>query len=774
VAGGRDAGAESTWSDGDAAEAWPEAGTPERNRPGLMAPGLTLRELTERRVTELRAVGPKLASGLAEMDITTVLDLLEHYPRRYVDRTQRAEIAELYIGDEATVDAEVRSIRSRRTRDGKRTIVNATVYDGTGLLDLVFFNQPWRVRQLPAGAQVSLFGKVERYRGKRQLTNPVVDVLSAPETERDHEASDVTGTVVPVYQQSGKAEVHTWQLRRAVSAALQRTKQRGFADPVDDDVRRRHGLVDRTRAYWDIHRPDTVGDAHVAAHRLKFDEFLRMQIALVARKRALATQARGIRHTVDGSLVAAFHAILPFDLTSDQHRAIDEITTDLAGSAPMHRLLQGEVGSGKTVVALTALLTAVQGGYQGAFMAPTEVLAEQHDLTMRALLKGLTVPAEGTLLGVRPVRVALLTNRTPAVERRRITQGLADGDVDIIVGTHALIYAGVEFARLGVAVIDEQHRFGVEQRDLLRRKGRGERPGTAEPGTPTPSEPANGGVPDVLVMTATPIPRTAAMLIYGDLDKTELRELPAGRSPIATSVVGPGPLERAAVYDAVRAAVAAGRQAYVVCPLVEGSEKLEARAATEELERLAAGELAGLRLGLLHGQMSAVDKEAGMLAFRNGDVDVLVATTVVEVGVDVPNATVMVVEDAERFGLLQLHQLRGRIGRGAHASSCYLLADPRTPQGEARVQAMLQSTDGFELAERDLAIRGAGEVFGERQAGWSDLKLGRLPQDESIVLEARGVAEQLLDADPDLAQHWQLREEVADLLGDAVDFLFKS
>jgi ATP-dependent DNA helicase RecG len=486
---------------------------------------------------------------------------------------------------------------------------------------------------------------------------------------------------------------------------------------------------------------------------LKFDEFLRMQIGLVARKRALAAEAHGIRHRVDGPLVPAFHAGLPFALTDDQVRAIDEITADLAGPAPMHRLLQGEVGSGKTVVALTALLTAVQGGYQGAFMAPTEVLAEQHELTMRSLLDGLVVPAEGTLLGERPVRVALLTNRTPAAERRRITEGLSAGDVDIVVGTHALIYGGVQFGRLGVAVIDEQHRFGVEQRDLLREKG---------------------DAPDVLVMTATPIPRTAAMLIYGDLDKTELRELPAGRSPIATEIVGPGPLERAAVYDRVRTEVAAGRQAYVVCPLVEGSDKLEARAATEELERLAAEELAGLRLGLLHGQMPAAEKEAAMAAFRAGDVDVLVATTVIEVGVDVPNATVMVVEDAERFGLLQLHQLRGRIGRGAHASVCYLLADPSTPQATARMEAMVESTDGFELAERDLAIRGAGEVFGQRQAGWTDLKLGRLPQDESIVLEARGVAELVLDADPELEQHTQLLEEVQDLLGDAVDFLFKS
>ena len=435
-----------------------------------------------------------------------------------------------------------------------------------------------------------------------------------------------------------------------------------------------------------------------------------MQVGLVARKRAIERAGGGIEHNLDGPLVPAFHAQLPFALTRGQQRAIDDILRDLAAPAPMHRLLQGEVGSGKTVVALTALLVAVQGGHQGAFMAPTEVLAEQHHVTVRALLDGLTVPEAGSLLGERPVRVELLTNRTGAAERRRISEGLRGGDVDLIVGTHALIYEGVEFADLGVAVIDEQHRFGVEQRDLLRTKG-----GSGQP------------KPDVLVMTATPIPRTAAMLIYGDLDRSELRELPAGRAPIHTEVIGPNPLERAAVYERVRAEIASGRQAFVVCPLVEGSAKLEAKAATEEFERLQHADLSGLRIGLLHGQMPSADKEAAMNAFRAGDLDVLVATTVIEVGVDVPNATVMVVEDADRFGLLQLHQLRGRIGRGEHSSVCFLLADPSTAEGSARMEAMVKSSDGFELAERDLEIRGSGEVFGERQSGWTDLKLGRLP-----------------------------------------------
>src|SRR6478752_3306155 len=328
---------------------------------------LTLRELAARPVTDLRAVGDKLQAGLAEMGIENVLDLLEHYPRRYLDRTERAEIHELAIGDEATGDAEVKAIHARRTRDRKRTIVNATVYDGTGLLEIVFFNQAWRERQLRPGTQVSLFGKVESYRGKRQMTNPVVDVLADPDAN-----SDVTGAIVPVYPQSGKAEVHTWQLRRAVASCLQRTEARGFADPLDAKLRADHDLVDRGRAYNDIHRPATMTDKIAAAQRLKFDEFLRMQLALVARKRALAAEETGIVHAVDGELVPAFHAALPFPLTDDQ-----------AKPAPMHRLLQGEVGSGKTIVALSALLMAVQGGYQGAFMAPTEVLAEQHDLTMR-------------------------------------------------------------------------------------------------------------------------------------------------------------------------------------------------------------------------------------------------------------------------------------------------------------------------------------------------------------------------------------------------------
>jgi ATP-dependent DNA helicase RecG len=697
-------------------------------------------------------VTAKLADRLSLMGIESVLDVLQHYPRRYHDRTVKADIAELAIGQEATVFAEVRRIASRRSRQG-RAIVDAAVYDGTSLLNVVFFNQAWRERQLPVGTEAAFFGKVEAYQGKRQLTNPVVDVLGR--------LGENTGTVVPVYPQSGKADVFTWQLRKVVAVALDWVRAGGgAADPLDVSVRRELKLMERQWSLEKVHQPGDLEESRRAQRRLRFDEFLRMQVGLVARKRAIEAEQQGIRHTVTagaGSLVAEFHAALPFPLTRDQRRTIDEILGDMASDAPMHRLLQGDVGSGKTVVALTALLAAVQGGYQGALMAPTEVLAEQHYLSTKTLLDGLSVRAEGTLTGERPVTTRLLTNRTPAAERRRLVAELEAGECDLIIGTHALLYGDAPIPRLGVTVIDEQHRFGVEQRAMLRARG-GE-------GAP---------VPDVLVMTATPIPRTAAFLIYGDLDKSELREMPPGRTPVTTTWIGPDPVARERAYQLLRDEVAAGHQAFVVCPLVEGSPKIEAKDATTEYERLGAEELLGLRLGLLHGQMKPAEKEAGMGAFRAGDVDVLVATTVVEVGVDVPNATVMIVDGAERFGLSQLHQLRGRVGRGGGTSYCFLFGDPATSDGEARLQAMVESTDGFLLAERDLEIRGAGEVFGEKQAGFGDLKLGRIPRDARYVEWARKVAEEILDDDPGLALHAPLREEVEDLLGDDVEFLFKS
>jgi ATP-dependent DNA helicase RecG len=420
----------------------------------------------------------------------------------------------------------------------------------------------------------------------------------------------------------------------------------------------------------------------------------------------------------------------------------------------MHRLLQGDVGAGKTVVAVSAMLVAVEGGHQAALMAPTEVLAEQHYLSVRDMLGDLRVPDTGaTLFDERPVRVALLTNRVIGRAREEVLAGLAAGEIDILVGTHALLVDRVAFRRLGVVVIDEQHRFGVEQRAALRGKG---------------------DDPDVLVMTATPIPRTAAMTVYGDLDLTVLDELPPGRTPV-TTVWARGPMEEAAAWDRVREEVAAGHQAYVVCPLIEESDRVEARSAQEEYERLRHGELAGLRVGLLHGRMAAREKEQTMAAFRRRDFDVLVATTVVEVGVDVPNATVMVIEDAGRFGIAQLHQLRGRVGRGAARSWCFLLGEAGTPEAEARLAAMERTTDGFELAEVDLEIRGEGTILGARQSGRSDLKLASLRRDKDLVRLAREVAFEIVDADPALVAHPALADEIRHLIDpEEAAFLFKS
>ena len=499
-----------------------------------------------------------------------------------------------------------------------------------------------------------------------------------------------------------------------------------------------------------------MGAAQAARKRLAFDELLRLQIVLLMTKRATEREATGIRHRTDGELVRRLVDRLPFELTGAQAAAIAEITSDLGAGSPMHRLLQGDVGSGKTLVAVAALLTGVESGTQGAFMAPTEVLAEQHFAAVRALLDGFAVPSgEGQLFPDRPLHVALLTNRTPAAKRTRLFAQLAAGDIDIAVGTHALLTERVAFARLGVVVIDEQHRFGVEQRSALRDKG-GE------------------AVPDVLVMTATPIPRTAAMTVYGDLDTTILDELPPGRTPITTTWAR-GPLEEEMAWAQVRTEVAAGRQAYVVCPLVEESERIQARSATAERDRLADGVLTGLRVGLLHGQLPARDKDEVMTSFRAGDLDVLVATTVIEVGVDVPNATVIVIEDAERFGIAQLHQLRGRVGRGRHPSWCFLLGETATADGAARLEALEASTDGFELAEVDLDLRGEGSILGARQKGATDLKLASLRRDRDLVARARTVAGVILDEDPLLEANPDLAEEVALFVdADERDYLFKS
>jgi ATP-dependent DNA helicase RecG len=694
-------------------------------------------------VTALKRVGPKKAEALASMGVENLLDLLTHYPRRYIDRTNEATIAQLLPGEEGLVLVEVRSVGSRRTRNGK-VLVEVRVSDGTGTLTCSFFNQSWRERQLPPGTQVVLYGKVEEFRGARRMTNPVVDLVG-----------DRTGRIVPVYPQSEKAGLHTWEIGGWVRDTLARCQSRTIEDAVPGPILARHGLVDRWRAIREIHDPQSMAEMAEARRRLVFDELLRIQLSLVLRKRALERDARGVEHRIGGALLARFHRLLPFPLTGAQERAIGEILDDLRRPVPMHRLLQGDVGAGKTLVAVSAMLAGVEGGHQGALMAPTEVLAEQHHAGVARLLDGLTVVDDATLLGERPVRVALLTSRTTAAERRTILRDLAGGGVDILVGTHALLSAGVDFRSLGVVVIDEQHRFGVEQRAALRDKGR-------------------GAVPDVLVMTATPIPRTAAMTVYGDLDVSVLDELPPGRTPIRTTWART-PDEEAAVWSAVRAAVAEGRQAYVVCPLIEESESLEVRSAEETHAELVAGELAELEVGLLHGRLPPAEKDAVMERFRHGSLQVLVATTVIEVGVDVPNATVMAILDAARFGIAQLHQLRGRVGRGRHASVCFLMGETTTPDGEERLAALVRTTDGFELAEVDLDLRGEGTIMGERQKGRNDLRLASLRRDREWVVAAREAAFEIVDADPELAGHPALAGELRLFVGDEdAAFLLKS
>ena len=704
---------------------------------------LSLRDLAAIDVERLKGVGEKKKASLASIGVTDLLGLVTTYPRRWVDRSNEARIADLEPGAEALVLATVRSVTKRTTRN-RRTMVTVNVGDGSGRMEVVFFNQPWRERQLHEGLQIALFGKADVYRGGLQMSNPVVDLIG-----------DRTGRIVPIYPQSEKAQINTWEMAAWVEETLRRCRERGIADPVPAAILQRLGLSSRFDAFADIHLPESMRDKEQARRRLAFDELLRVQLVLVLRKRAMERDQLGISHQLDGELVERFYGALPYPLTGAQLRTIGEIAVDLAAPHPMHRLLQGDVGAGKTVVAVATMLAGVQGGHQAALMAPTEVLAEQHAVGVRSLLAGVSVPDPGNLFGDRPLRVELLTNRVTGADRKDVLAGLAGGTVDIVIGTHALIQDAVDFDDLGVVVVDEQHRFGVEQRAALRSKS------------------ASGAVPDMLVMTATPIPRTAAMTVYGDLDVSVLDELPPGRTPITTMWAN-GPLLETGVWADVREQVAAGRQAYVVCPLIGESEKLEVASAEETFERLAADELVGLRLGLLHGRLTPSEKEATMGAFRQGDLDVLIATTVIEVGVDVPNATAMVILDADRFGIAQLHQLRGRVGRGEHASTCWLVTQEQD-EGNARVEALVATTDGFELAEVDLELRGEGTLMSTSQKGRSDLKLASLRRDRKLVELARDAAFEIVDGDPALAGHSGLADEL-DLMFSESDeeFLAKS
>ena len=696
------------------------------------APARRLRQLGDVSVSQLRHVGEKRAAALESMGISNVFDLITIYPRRYIDRTRQVDLSDLSVGDEAAVFAEVTKVASRRTRQGK-VMVEVTVSDDGESIKIVFFNQAWRERQLLVGVQALFFGKVGDYRGQRQMTNPVVDVIvGAAGDERD--ASKV-GRVVAIYPASGKAGLTSWEMGGFIEESLRRAGP--LFDPLSDVQREPLELVERTRAFWGIHLPEDLSEVAPARRRLAFDEFFRLQLILALRRRRLEESAAGIRHPMEvadldvasgalvsreDSLVRRFLAEHRFSLTRAQRRVLEDVAGDMAGPLPMHRLLQGDVGSGKTLVAVTAMLGALDGKRQSVLMAPTEVLAEQHLVSLRRDLAGLVVADDAVLAGERGVSVQLLTGRVRAKERQAVLNGLASGSVDIVVGTHALLSDDLRFRSLGLIVIDEQHRFGVEQRSHLRDQGR--------------ERSDEGADPDLLVMTATPIPRTAAMVLFGDLDVSVLDELPAGRRPIDTTWAREDN-EINACWQRVRDEVAAGRRAYVICPLVEGSDRVEATSAVEERTRLALHELRGLAVGLLHGQMKSGEKEDVMNQFRAGEIDVLVATVVIEVGVDVPEASVIVID------------------------------------GEARLNALVASNDGFELADVDLAMRGEGTLLGARQQGRSDLRLAKLKEDEDLLVGAQQLAASMVEENDDslAAMEDELRLFVDD---DDATYLFKS
>jgi len=663
------------------------------------------RDRLSRPLTDLRGVGAKLAEAAARIGLETFGDLIEHYPHDWIDRTIISDIAALVPGRPATLSVEVRKSRLRPTRRRNLRIVEATVADGSGSIDVAWFNQAWLADKLKPGATLLLSGRLEG-RGFRPEAFELVGEADAGEGGTDPirdapgpPAGLHTTGIVPVHP-SGEG-LRVQRIREWVWTALSLAP--GVLEPLPAALRDRHGFPGAADARIAIHFPRGRDDLGPARARLAYEELFLHQAALQLRRSERRSGLPAPALGEPGEPVAAWIEALPFEPTADQRAAFTEIDADLAGRRPMQRLLMGEVGSGKTVVALYAMLRALESGRQAALMAPTETLAEQHFSTLETLLAGAPTP------------IGLLTGSTPAARRRELLDRLASGELPLIVGTHALIEPTVRFARLAVAVVDEQHRFGVEQRRAL--DGKGEE------------------APHVLHMTATPIPRTLSLTAFGDLDVTVLRELPAGRQPVRTWLVGEE--RREGAYGFIRERIREGRQAYVVCPLVSESEKDQAKAATSEAERLAGGEFRDFTVEVLHGQMPAAEKARAMARFADGTADVLVATSVIEVGIDVANASVMLIEGADRYGLSQLHQLRGRIGRGEHESQCILFADPENERARTRLEAVVRERDGFELAEVDLSLRGEGEVLGTRQSGLPRFRIASLPDDAPLLATAR-------------------------------------
>jgi ATP-dependent DNA helicase RecG len=649
-------------------------------------------------IQSLKGVGAALAVRMERLGIRTVGELLEHFPLRYEDRTRLYKISELRHGDFATFDATVERGEVQRIRG--KSIARLWVRDETGSAALVWFNQPYRATAWKSGVRVMVYGKVSRFRDMVQLETPDVDVFSGTELLN-------SARIVPVYPLTQGLGART--LRKMMAAALH--DHQIVMEMIPARIRESHQLMDRAAALQEIHFPSTWESMRQAKKRVVFEELFFLQCALAFLRRQRVDDRRSIAHTADGTTVNKLRANLPFQLTDDQQSAYDEIRQDMERSRPMLRLLQGDVGSGKTAVALLALAKTIENGLQGALMAPTELLAEQHFKSCAPLLDKLGI------------RTALLTGRVKGSIRKSILQSVQDGSIHLLIGTHALLQPDVTFSQLGLVVTDEQHRFGVGQRAALQEKGL---------------------VPHTLVMSATPIPRTMALTLYGDMDVSVIRQLPPGRQPI-TTVIRSGDGARENVYKFLVAEASAGRQGYIVCPLVEESEKLEAQSATTVFKELTSTVLQGISCGLLHGRMTSEAKEKIMRDFVDGHISVLISTTVIEVGINVPRATMMIIEDAERFGLAQLHQLRGRVGRGSDRSYCVLLHNNSSGDIPERLRVLAQTNDGFIVAEKDLILRGPGQFLGYRQHGLPEIKMANLADDMDILEEARQAGIELMN-----------------------------
>jgi ATP-dependent DNA helicase RecG len=711
-------------------------------------------------------IGDRTAKVLTDtFDIKTIGDLMRHYPRRYLVRGELSDISELVEGDEVTILAEVLSSTNRPLRGRKGSIFEVVVTDGSDKLSLTFFNQAWREKELKAGRQGLFAGKVGVFNGKKQLAHPDYEMIPDG-NDVDAAASSFAGKYLPVYPASAK--MPSWKISKCVEMAIDSLDE--VEDFLPEHIRHSFGYPTLHQGLVQLHRPADLDSAESARERLTFDEAFLLQSLLVLRRNELRKLNTTSRKAIKGGVLDSFDASLPFQLTGGQKAVCAEIESDLAQDHPMHRLLQGEVGSGKTIVALRAMLAVVDSGGQAALLAPTEVLAAQH---LRTIEKFLGPLAQGGTLGSQEgaTQVTLITGSQSAAARKAALALAASGDAGIVIGTHALLGEKVEFKDLGLIVVDEQHRFGVEQRDALKEKA--QKP------------------PHLLVMTATPIPRTVAMTVFGDLDVSTLRELPLGRQPITTHVIPvmekPTYLERA--WARIREEVGQGHQAYVVAPRIAagsdenadidflfGTESSDIASVEELAPRLHGSDLAGLRVAMLHGRLSTEEKESTMKAFAGGEIDVLVSTTVIEVGVDVANATIMVIMDADRFGVSQLHQLRGRVGRGTSPGLCLLVTNAiaETPARE-RLDAVAGTVDGFELSRIDLEQRREGDVLGASQSGTqSHLRLLRVLRDEELIEKARTAAQDLIATSLDLTSYPALKKELNAMAHNmAVDYLDK-